>query len=335
MTAKQLAARSLAPVARWLTQRSARVLMYHRFAHDHTPRRLAKDLFEQQIRYIKRYTNPCRLDTLVDQLKRGDTLVDAPVVVTVDDGYVDFLEIAYPILQRYEIPATVFVVTRFADQAMWQWFDALRYAVDRAAPGHYEIDAFGAPIRITLNRTGPRAKPWERLADLCLCVAPPERDAVVAHVASVLDVSLPPMPVDEYRSMTWTELRGLDSNLIEIGAHTCTHTTLSKERRLDAEAEVRESKAIIERQLGRPVNSFCYPDGTPSAYNDGVVAAVARAGYSCGVVAHGGLVTQGMSLLTLERIGVPDDMNQFRALVDGSSHLLGRAKRLGQPFWKS
>ena len=46
-------------------------------------------------------------------------LTDRAVVVTFDDGYVDVLETAYPLLARYEIPATVFVVSGCLGKRFW------------------------------------------------------------------------------------------------------------------------------------------------------------------------------------------------------------------------
>ena len=66
------------------------------------------------------------------------------------------------------------------------------------------------------------------------------------------------------------------ADYFEIGAHTMTHRSLPTISRTEAEAEIVESKMVLERITGRPVNTFCYPRG---AYTDVHAQLVKAAGY--------------------------------------------------------
>jgi peptidoglycan/xylan/chitin deacetylase (PgdA/CDA1 family) len=84
----------------------------------------------------------------------------------------------------------------------------------------------------------------------------------------------------ELDCMTWDELRGLAADGWEIGSHTCSHPRLST---LDDEriaAELTESRAVCEREMGRPCRSIAYPY---SDYDDRVVCAARDAGYQFAV----------------------------------------------------
>ncbi|HEX3081998.1 MAG TPA: glycosyltransferase, partial [Candidatus Saccharimonadia bacterium] len=63
----------------------------------------------------------------------------------------------------------------------------------------------------------------------------------------------------------------------EIGAHTVTHPRLTQVPLAEAEAEIRESKHQLERMVGKPITTFCYPGG---AYNADHVRITQAAGYS-------------------------------------------------------
>jgi peptidoglycan/xylan/chitin deacetylase (PgdA/CDA1 family) len=80
----------------------------------------------------------------------------------------------------------------------------------------------------------------------------------------------------ELAPMAWDDLRGLAAAGWEIGAHTCSHPHLP-ELDVDAiERELTESRAVCERETGRPCRSVAYPFG---AVDDRVRSAAAAAGY--------------------------------------------------------
>jgi peptidoglycan/xylan/chitin deacetylase (PgdA/CDA1 family) len=110
---------TLGPLARALTGKYARILMYHRFGAPGQARRLRADVFEEHVRYLARNFAPRPLREVVARLRSQRRFDSRSVVLTVDDGYRDFLEYAYPILLRYRVPATLYVVTDFADGGRW------------------------------------------------------------------------------------------------------------------------------------------------------------------------------------------------------------------------
>lgn len=88
-----------------------RILMYHSIAEDpsylHSVSPMA---FEEQMRVLATKYNVISLDQLVDCFNGKGALPDNPVVVTFDDGWANNYTMAYPILKKYNLPATVFVV---------------------------------------------------------------------------------------------------------------------------------------------------------------------------------------------------------------------------------
>ena len=92
------------------------VLMYHNIAENYpaggdganiTPKRFEEHMTEILLRG---YT-PIFVADYYNSVERGTELPDNPIIVTFDDGYLSNYEIAFPILKRLNIPATIFVVT--------------------------------------------------------------------------------------------------------------------------------------------------------------------------------------------------------------------------------
>lgn len=95
-----------------------RILMYHRVARldRYDQLTVSPARFAQQMQELARY-RVVSLDAGLQALQSG-RLREALFAVTFDDGYLDNLAEALPVLQHYRIPATIFVTTRFCDQTL-------------------------------------------------------------------------------------------------------------------------------------------------------------------------------------------------------------------------
>ena len=129
--------KTLRKAARWLRSRyspGALILGYHRVAHVHSdPHGLcvSPQHFEEQLAVLRREARPIALGELLRGLQEGHVPARA-IAVTFDDGYADVLAQAQPLLERYEIPATVFVVSGCLGGSFW-WDGAPQTAATNGA----------------------------------------------------------------------------------------------------------------------------------------------------------------------------------------------------------
>lgn len=72
--------------------------------------------FERQMEELTERVHVLHLEEAVDHLEQGDLPAGLCAVVTFDDGYRNFLSRAWPVLERYGIPSTLFVPVGFLDQ---------------------------------------------------------------------------------------------------------------------------------------------------------------------------------------------------------------------------
>lgn len=96
----------------------ALVLMYHRVLnHDEIPKDfesgmyVTTDAFELQLAHLVDAYDVVSLDTLIDGVEQGRTSSKPACAITFDDGWLDNYTNAFPLLKRFEVPATVFLVT--------------------------------------------------------------------------------------------------------------------------------------------------------------------------------------------------------------------------------
>lgn len=111
---KQLFKSGVLGVCRWFCPNlddRASILMYHSIGENNAFFTVRPEHFEEQMKYLKDSGfTLISLRGLIDKIKRQESIANH-VVVTFDDGYKDFHEIAFPILKKYSIPATVFIPT--------------------------------------------------------------------------------------------------------------------------------------------------------------------------------------------------------------------------------
>ena len=232
-----------------------RILVYHRFP----PR--ARDATERQWAHLRRRYRPTTLTALAAMLADGAEPPPHTVVVTVDDGYRDFYENAYPLLRQYGIPATLFVPTGFVDGHCWLWGDRARYCLRRTRRRRIEVPLADGRVLQLSGGTGSEGSARLLNSELKRCT-PSARDAVLAGLEQATGVKTPERPPPEFAPCSWDEIREVARAGIDIGAHSVTHPILSRlEDAAALRCEILEPQRRLEEQLQRPVRHFAYPNG--------------------------------------------------------------------------
>ncbi len=300
-------------VARYLNRHSLRILMFHSFL----PRRPDfADRMAARCRHLKRFYRPVSLTEAAQAWSAGAVLPPNALAITVDDGYRDFYELAYPIFAEHRLPVIVYLVTGFMDGRLWLWPDQLRHAVETAAPRRLDLPlAEGGSLALDFTSDAGRAQALQALSERTKRMPNRERVRFMADLPVMIETEIPRTPPPEYAPLAWAQVREMADNGIEFGLHTATHPILS---RVETEAELRDeiegAKRRIEQELGPGVRHFCYPNGKPEDIDGRVVAAVERAGFDTAVVTSEGFNRPGANRFLLKRIPAdPDYTDRFFA----------------------
>ncbi|MEA3254491.1 MAG: polysaccharide deacetylase family protein [Candidatus Altiarchaeota archaeon] len=175
------------------------------------------------------------------------------VIITFDDGYKDFYTNAYPILKKYNVPATIFLTTGYIDGAI-PWWDKLTYMVKRTRVKGFETEELGlCSLETETKRDRFLKNIFIKLKDINNVT----KDSIMNELEGIFGVDV---TRSEYNDlfMSWDEVREINRNGISIGAHTVNHPILTKISKDEAEAEIVTSKARIETEIGGNVNLFSY-----------------------------------------------------------------------------
>ena len=288
------------------------VLAYHRVANvEDDPHQLALPPVElrAQLLHLRRVCRPLPLADLVARARAGD-LPERAVALTFDDGYLDMLDNAAPMLLEYGVPATFFVTGEGWERPTCYWWDVLSsfFARGDALPAVLDLPPCGAwegGVKSFPLATGEaRAAARVELYRLLLACPPAQRDEVLRGLAKAAAFELAPQ--GGARPMTSEEILRLSRHQgLEIGAHTVHHLALSHQPFETQQREIMESKTRLERLLERPVQSVAYPYGDAP---DQAVDLVAAASFEIAVTCEERAVRPDVHPLRVPRWTVPVDV---------------------------
>jgi peptidoglycan/xylan/chitin deacetylase (PgdA/CDA1 family) len=233
------------------------IFMYHS-----TPARSAHAL-ERQLRVIARCCEVVPLEEIVADPARPGKRLRRRAALTFDDGLRSNVTVAYPLLRSLGLPATFFVCPGLIESGEWLWTHEMRRRLSTlAAPALRELAVhLGAPV------AAAAIVDWMKRLPIA------ERQRAEADIRAATPRFCPsPAERAEFDLASWQELR-LEPALVSIGSHTMRHPILSSLDAQQIDVEVRDSRAAIEREIGRPADVFCYPNGD---FNQAALEAVRR-----------------------------------------------------------
>ena len=263
------------------------ILIYHRVLTHPDPLlsdEYDKESFAWQVRLLAEHFNVLGLTEAIERMNRG-SLPSRAVCLTFDDGYLDNVENALPILMKHKVRATFFISSGFLDGSC-MWNDVLIETV-RQAEGQL-LDLTGCGLEIY-----PIATPEERgqavqsLLNAIKYLEPAERqrkiDQILAQSGATRSRDLMVRP---------DHIRRLAQAGMEIGGHTVTHPILTRITPQAARSEIADGKEALEGIIREPVRLFAYPNGVPGRdYSDEHVKMVKDLGFKAAVSTAPGAAT--------------------------------------------
>jgi peptidoglycan/xylan/chitin deacetylase (PgdA/CDA1 family) len=278
------------------------ILLYHRIEDlPSDPQLLCvrRDHFAEHLAVLRDFFTPVSLSTAVESARR--TAADRHVAVTFDDGYADNLHNAKPLLQEYGVPATVFVTSDYVDSGREFWWDELERILLEPGilPEVLKVQLNQSVITwaledhatyVTQSRSDHREWTLRESEDptirhtiyrdlLSLLRDQPDsaRQAVLAQLRSTAQIQEEARPT--HRPLTAAELRSLDGDLVEIGAHTQTHPVLAGLPITEQWREIAGGARQLRERIGRRPSAFAYPYGWHGEYTRATVALVRSLGF--------------------------------------------------------
>ena len=305
-------------ISRITTSGRVEIFLYHGFCagserDSRFPKLMPVEQFEEQIRTLARYGRPLRLEELPHNGNQG-------IAITFDDGYANNYQLAIPVLQKYQFPATVFLTTGFVDRSVPLWGDWLEFLLVATPRRNSVFEWRGEKITLALTSphatNGVLAKLKQRLHGSTIS----DIHEFLRNLEAHLDIGYDWRGIPEVlRPLQWDEIRAMRrSGLVSFGAHTVSHPVLSTCTDEVQKFEIAESKRRIEEELGEKCTIFAYPYGKCGDYTSATKQIVRKAGYELAVSAESGFNTRSSwDEYELKRWGADMSVEDLSFIVSG------------------
>lgn len=298
-----------------LDSRRLRILSYHGLCDDRLagepwipPYFVTQSAFERHLQYLQRNAVVLPLSEAVMRLQDG-SLPRNCVSLTFDDGYANNLYLACPLLEKYKMPASIFLSSAYIESG-----DLLPF------------------LKLKLIRLRAKESARSQLEPL-LDYKSNSLDLVLLSADrwwSELKIRLNEDQSRTLRSMTASEIREADTHLIEFGAHSHTHCILKNESAERRGEEIRTAISKVSQWTSTAVRLFSYPNGQSGDFNEADKETLRVAGIQAAVTGIAGANSRNSDVLALRRYPVTLSHNDagFRAEVTGFRTALLAARGL-------
>jgi peptidoglycan/xylan/chitin deacetylase (PgdA/CDA1 family) len=301
----------------WARRDAAVILTYHRVLEKWEPALdysqpgmvVTVATFERQLAFLERHFEIVPLGQLLDGGTGRRPARRPRCVITFDDGWRDNYDVAFPILRQRGLPATIFLTTDFIGTERVFWHTELIYLLLVGELSEYFRDelalaGYPEPVRDCLRRCaepglGSREDDVDTLIETVKArCSEDEIQDLIETLTRAARLGRLLFPGRRF-FLDWEQVREMAANGFEIGSHGRSHRILTRVSSQEAKQELVQSKAEIERRIGREVTHFAFPNEDANA---DLTAWAARAGYRTACVGAG--VATATGIRVLRRVGM-------------------------------
>jgi peptidoglycan/xylan/chitin deacetylase (PgdA/CDA1 family) len=288
-----------------------------------------KQTFHELLKYLKK---GCEIVRVENAFGPRNANGKPRVAITFDDGWKDTGAIAFPLVEQYGMPITVFVCPALVDKSSPFWPERI-IAVRRAASADGDrksqfVDLCrAAGLNDALSSHGDVQIEEENLLSQIKNLSARELQKLVCSAEQLAvhwgNLDTP----DQFEgTLDWEELIRLNEGGVSIGSHSQNHSILTQLEESRVAAELVDSKAEIERVLGRPCTLFAYPNGS---WSKDVRRSVKEFGYERAFINTPGLWKRDRDPYLIPRV------NLWEESLIGPFGRFSPAVFLYSTFWRS
>jgi peptidoglycan/xylan/chitin deacetylase (PgdA/CDA1 family) len=252
------------------------ILVYHRISDDSSKylnksavvHHRIKD-FKREILYFKKKFQIVSMDEVVNHIRSGRGFRRPSIAITFDDGYLDNYTLAYPVLKKHGVPATIYLTTGLIGTPDGIWTEQVGLAFLKTEKDYFEFSAILGDKAVSIKTKEEKKQAYSRVSKALKLRPDEERRELLPQLFEKLGVNAKSgRHLGERVMLNWHEIQEMRKDGITIGSHSHTHPILSRMPIWKAKEEILNSKRIAEKNLGMEIKHFSFPNGREEDFSE-------------------------------------------------------------------
>lgn len=216
--------------------------------------------FERFLQNISENFDVIPLSHFIQQQSSGEKINSRPqAIITFDDGWVDNYDYAFPLLQQYRLPASIFLCTDYMETEQSFWWQDIGEVLSSEDLSNSDKERIQSLI--THYFSGDPISSLNCFTKTDQFIEILKRD----HYDRVPDFSRALFSCSGYQPtnlcLSWQQCKTMSDNGVEFGSHTCSHPRLSLLSPTDLNHQMLSSKSKLQAHDINYVDALCYPYG--------------------------------------------------------------------------
>jgi peptidoglycan/xylan/chitin deacetylase (PgdA/CDA1 family) len=257
--------------------------------------------FDELLRFLRERLNVLTLDELLASAEKPGNGRKPICALTFDDGWEDNYRVAFPILKKYGLPATIFLATGYIGSSelmpeerlfrLWNRAEQQNrtHVLSRELSAAFETPISSGDKTLTdyhaLSKTLPHTRKIAVLREL------EQKYGAERQTRS--------------QFLSWEQVHEMARDGVRFESHTVHHKLLAQETDSDILDEIGESRRTIAAHVGYVPDMLAYPSGN---FDDRVARIVAESGYRAALTTIPGALNADCDPYRLPRIAIADDV---------------------------
>lgn len=288
------------------------ILTYHRVINDSVQVNseiksisVSTQTFESQLLLLKEKFNIVSIDEL---LKLNTNTSKKNLAITFDDGYKDNLINALPILEKYNLPATIYITTRFLEGKCDIWW----YEIEKIVWDNTELNFIflNKQYNFKIGSESQKKRCYKTLSLMFKNLNYSNQNILLEQITKTkkrLQFNKEVLNKSDLIEIT-------KKNNFVIGSHTHTHANLAVLSDEDCISELSISKQILENTLGNKIVHFAFPYGSDKDATLREASLVEKAGYESAVTTQLGFKLK-KNFFLIPRIHIGENHTGWKLLI--------------------
>tara|TARA_B100001123_G_scaffold338016_1_gene382503 strand:+ start:375 stop:1379 length:1005 start_codon:yes stop_codon:yes gene_type:complete len=278
---------------------------------------ISTSIFEQQIKFLKENYKIIESKDLLNIEKFNSK--EKLVVITFDDGYLDNLENALPILKKYDVKATIFITTGFINDELIPWWFELWNILNSLENFKLKL----LDMNFNFSDTN-KEKVYNLLSKNFFNIKTSDQLELIEKIKSENNY------IEKKNKsrifLNEEEIKLLSKNpLISLGAHTHMHENLNILNYKESESEIINSKKKLEIIINKSVDIFAYPYGRINTFGNKEVEILKKNKFKLAFTTKfENFKNQSSYLVPRMSLGVTNNEYSIRDKVNGLDSLLNK-----------